>query len=255
MVPTIEQEGAALPTIEVNGTTLAYDDTGGDGPAVVFSHSLYFDRTMFEAQVARFGRAYRVVTYDHRGQGSSARSSSVDMDTLASDAAALIESLSLGPTHFVGNAMGGFVALRLVARRPELLRSAAVLASSADEEAEDCTVLPLDALMFGDTTLTERVELRDRWVRYFAALDTTVLTAAEGVLNRKSVLGELVGATVPLLVLSGNEDNVYPPSHSQRIADTAANALHVTVRQAGNSLAVERPDAVNSLLSEHFAAV
>jgi 3-oxoadipate enol-lactonase len=170
-----------LPTIEVNGTTLAYEDTGGDGQAVVFSHALSSDRTAFAAQVARFGRAYRVVTYDHRADA--------DTDTLAEDLAALIEALDLGPSHVVGN---GSVALRLVARRPELLRSAAILSSSADEE---------------------------------------------------SVLGELVGVTVPLLVLSGAEDG---RELSQRIADTAANAHHVTVNG--------RPETVNTLLAEHFEA-
>jgi 3-oxoadipate enol-lactonase len=179
-----------LPTIDVNGTTLDYDDTGGDGQSVVFA-----DRTAFEAQVARFGRAYRVVTYDHRG---------VDVDTLYEDAAALIEALELAPCHFVGNDTGGFVALRLVARSPELLRSAAILSSAADEEA---------------------------------------------------VLGELVGATVPLLVVSGAEDDVHPPELSRRVADTAANASHVTVKRAGRSLTEERPDIVNDLLAEHFAAV
>ena len=222
-----------MPTIDVNGTTLAYDDTGGDGPAVVFSHSLFADRTMFEAQVARFGRAYRVVTYDHRGQGASARSTSVDMDTLAEDAAALIEALDLGPCHVVGNAMGGFVVLRLVARRPELVRSAAVLASSADEEqAENVQVM----------------------LEHARALDESALAAAEAVVERKGVLGELVGATVPMLVLSGAEDHVYAPELSQRIADTAANANHVTVRRAGNSMVAERPDMVNDLLAIHFEA-
>jgi 3-oxoadipate enol-lactonase len=254
MVLTIDHEGAALPTIDVNGTTLAYDDTGGDGPAVVFSHGLYFDRGMFAEQVARFGRACRVVTYDHRGQGASARSTSVDMDTLTEDAAALITALGLAPCHFVGNAMGGFVALRLVARRPELLRSAVVLCSSADEESEECHPLPLDALMFGDTTLATRPEVRERWARHFDGLDRSVLAAAEGVLHRKAVLGELVGARVPMLVLSGDEDTVYGPEWSQRIADTAANAHHVVVRRAGNTLPVERPDVVNALLADHFDA-
>lgn len=222
-----------MPTIEVNGTMLAYDDTGGDGPAVVFSHSLFFDRTMFEAQVTRFGRAYRVVTYDHRGQGASARSTSVDMDTLAEDAAGLIEALDLGPCHLVGNSMGGFVVMRLVARRPELVRSAAVLASSADEEqAENCQVL-LD---------------------HARTLDESALAAAEAVVRRKGVLGELVGITAPLLVLSAAEDHVYAPELSQRIADTASNAQHVTVKRAGNQLAAERPDAVNDLLATHFEA-
>lgn len=263
-----------MPTIDVNGTTLAYDDTGdsgGPGPAVVLSHSLFFDRGMFAAQVAGFGRRYRVVTYDHRGQGESARSPFVDMDTLADDAAALITALGLGSAHVVGNSMGGFVALRLAARRPELVRSAVVLSSSADEEGRSENVRALleyartagipevaDALaytMFGDTTLAERATLKERWRRHFAALDESVLTAAEAVVHRKGVLGELVGCTVPMLVLSGAEDHVYAPELSQRIADTAANAQHVVVRGAGHSLAVEQPLVVNDLMAAHFAAI
>jgi 3-oxoadipate enol-lactonase len=259
-----------LPTIDVNGTTLCYDDTGGPGPAVVLSHSLFFDRTMFAAQVAEFGRRFRVVTYDHRGQGASARSPHVDMDTLANDAGALITALDLGQAHVVGNSMGGFVALRLAARRPELVRSAVVLSSSADEEeqVENFEALlehartaglteAVDALlytMFGDTTLAKRVAVRERWRRHFAALDDAVLTAAQAVIGRKAVLGELAGCTVPLLVLSGAEDHAYPPEFSQRIADTAANAQHVTLRGAGHSLAVEQPDIVNDLMAAHFAA-
>lgn len=259
-----------MPTIDVNGTTLCYDDTGGPGPAVVLSHSLFFDRSMFAAQVAEFGRRYRVVTYDHRGQGASARSRFVDMDTLAADAAALIVALDLGPVHVVGNSMGGFVALRLAARHPELLRSAVVMSSSADEEGQVENFLALleyartagipetvDAMayiMFGDTTLAERVALLQRWRRHFAALDESILLAAEAVVRRESVLGELVGCTVPLLVLSGAEDHAYAPELSQRIADTAANAQHVTVRGAGHSLAVEQPLVVNDLVAAHFAA-
>lgn len=259
-----------MPTIDVNGTTLGYDDTGGPGPAILLSHSLFFDRTMFAAQVAEFGRRFRVVTYDHRGQGESARSPYVDMDTLADDAARLITALDLGHAHVVGSAMGGFVALRLAARHPELLRSAVVLSSSADEEAraENFQALleyartaglpeAVDSLLylvFGDTTLAGRIALRERWRRHFAALDESVLTAAEAVVHRKAVLGELVGCPVPILVLSGAEDHACGPELSQRIADTAANAQHVTVRGAGHSLAVEQPDVVNDLMAEHFAA-
>jgi 3-oxoadipate enol-lactonase len=263
-----------LPTIDVNGTTLAYDDTGdtggsgGSGPAILFSHSLFFNRTMFDEQVATFGRAHRVVTYDHRGQGESARATILDMDTLAEDAAALIEALDLGPCHVVGNSMGGFIALRLAARRPELLRSAVVMSSSADEEGQRESFqalldharvngIPVDALvhiMFGDTTIAERAPLREHWRRHFATLAPSILDAAQEVVRRKGVLGELVGATVPLLVLSGAEDHTYVPELSQRIADTAANATHVTVTSAGHSLAVEQPVVVNGHLADHFAA-
>jgi 3-oxoadipate enol-lactonase len=190
MVLKRDHEGAALPTIDVNGTTLDYDDTRGSGEPVVF-----VDRTAFEIPVLSFGRTHRVVAYDHRD---------ADNDTLYEDAAALIEALSLGPCHFVGNDVGGFVALRLVARRPELLRSAAIFSSSADEE---------------------------------------------------SVLGELVGTTVPLLVVSAATDTVHPPELSRRVADTAANARHVTIKRARPPLTENRPDVVSVLLEQHFEAV
>jgi 3-oxoadipate enol-lactonase len=257
-----------LPTIDVNRTTLAYDDTGGPGPAILFSHSLFFNRAMFAEQVAAFGRTHRVVTYDHRGQGESAHAATLDMDTLAEDAAALIVALDLGPCHVVGNSMGGFIALRLAARRPELLRSVVAMSSSADEEGQResfqalldharANGIPVDALvhiMFGDTTIAARPAIRERWRRHFATLAPSILDAAQEVVQRKGVLGELVGATVPMLVLSGAEDHAYVPELSQRIADTAANATHVTIMSAGHSLAVEQPAVVNAHLADHFAA-
>ena len=109
-----------MPSLDVNGTTLHYTDDGPrDAPALVLSHSLFFDHVMFDAQVEAFAGEYRVVRYDHRGQGASARAprEELDMDTLTADAAALIEALDLTTVTFLGNSLGGFVALRLAARR------------------------------------------------------------------------------------------------------------------------------------------
>jgi 3-oxoadipate enol-lactonase len=89
-----------MPEVSVNGTRLYYEDHGSpERPALVFGHSLFFDHTMFRHQVERFSADYRVVVYDHRGQGRSAAApvEELDMDTLAADAAALIEALELAP--------------------------------------------------------------------------------------------------------------------------------------------------------------
>ncbi|WP_288076861.1 alpha/beta fold hydrolase, partial [Rhodococcus sp. (in: high G+C Gram-positive bacteria)] len=83
----------------VNGTELAYVDAGPrDGVPIVFSHSLFFDHTMFDALAEKFtADGYRVVAYDHRGQGESAPAPRAELavDVLAEDAAALIEHLGL----------------------------------------------------------------------------------------------------------------------------------------------------------------
>src|ERR1700733_12989491 len=172
-----------MPIVEVNGTALGYSDTGpAYGPPIVFSHSLFFDHTMFNTLGAFFSSlGFRAIAYDHRNQGGSARATrdQLDMDTLTEDAAALIEHLRLGRCHFVGNSMGGFVALRLAARRPDLLMTVSALGSSAEAEprVEEYQSLldvfdaqgpapVLDVLMrtmFGDTSLASRPDVCRPW--------------------------------------------------------------------------------------------
>ena len=61
-----------MPFASINGTRLYYEDTGGTGTPVVFSHGLLWSCRMFDAQVRTLSAAgYRCIAYDHRGQGQS----------------------------------------------------------------------------------------------------------------------------------------------------------------------------------------
>src|SRR6476660_4847171 len=94
------------------------------GVPIVFSHGLLWSGRMFDAQASALKKSYRVIRYDHRGQGKSATSPTpYDMEQLADDAATLIQNLKASPCHFVGLSMGGFVGLRLALERPDLLKS------------------------------------------------------------------------------------------------------------------------------------
>src|SRR5215469_17225119 len=148
-----------MQTIEVRGTTLAYTDTGApsgttDAPTVVFGHRLLFGGWMFRAQIAALKDSYRCVAVDWRGQGESpAARDGYDMDSLTADAVALITRLGLGPVHWVGHSMGGFVGQRLAARHGELLRSLTLLDTTADAEdpakVREQKLLALFQLFFG----------------------------------------------------------------------------------------------------------
>ncbi|MGH8505707.1 MAG: alpha/beta fold hydrolase, partial [Stenotrophobium sp.] len=48
---------------QVNGQRLYYEDTGGSGPVIVFSHGLLMDHEMFAPQVAALRDRYRVITW------------------------------------------------------------------------------------------------------------------------------------------------------------------------------------------------
>ena len=57
-----------MATVQVNGTTLYYEDTGGDGPPIVFSHGLLWNTNLFASQIAVLKKRFRCVAYDHRGE-------------------------------------------------------------------------------------------------------------------------------------------------------------------------------------------
>jgi 3-oxoadipate enol-lactonase len=265
-----------MPTIDVNDTTLHYVDEGPRGAhALVMSPSMFFDTRMFSRQAAAFSDRFRVVRYDHRGQGESARDARerLDMDTLSADAAALIEELGLGPCTFVGNSMGGFVGLRLAARRPDLLASAVLMGTSADveEQAEEMDGLVevleqqgmepvLDGVlhfMMGDTTLTDpsRAEVLAEVTALLRSRTPEYAHAAWNIAHRAGVLDELADIRVPVLVVAGTEDHTYPPHKSEQIVDLTPGAVLEVMERTGHVHAVENPDAVNALLERHLEAL
>lgn len=259
--------------LAVNGTDLAYVDVGPrDGVPVVLSHSLFFDHRMFDDLSGRLtGAGHRVVAYDHRNQGGSAPAprDELTMETLTEDAAALIAALDLGRCHVVGNSMGGFVALRLAARHPDLLLSVAALGSSAEEEHQLPAFDPLvahltehgpadvlDALMhvmFGDTSLASRPELCDPWRASMAALPPRIGDSAYAVVHRTRMIEELEGCRVPVLAVAGAEDHAYPQPISGVHVAAATGGREVTVPGAGHSVALEAPAVVAEHLASFFA--
>ena len=260
-------------TAQVNGTEIAYSDDGPtDGVPVVLSHSLFFDHTMFaELGALLVAAGHRVIAYDHRGQGASAPGTpdSLTMDALTEDAAALIRHLELGRVHVVGNSMGGFVALRLAARHPDLLISASALGSSAEEEHQLAEFAPLVArlsevgggelvdtlmfIMFGDTSLAAGGPAIATWRDFMTDLPPSIGTAAHGVIHRGSIVDELAGCAVPVLAIAGTEDHAYPPPISDVNIAEATGGRQVAVAAAGHSVSLEQPNEVAHHLLEHFA--
>src|SRR5690349_3655891 len=124
-----------MPTLQVDGATLWYEEHGSGPETVVFAHGLLWSGRMFDAQLAELADRFRCVTFDCRGQGrSEVTAGGYDMETLSDDAAALIQALGCAPCHCVGLSMGGFIGMRLAARRPELVRSLVLMETSADPE-------------------------------------------------------------------------------------------------------------------------
>jgi pimeloyl-ACP methyl ester carboxylesterase len=263
-----------MPKIKINGVNLNYSDTGTGKETILFSHGLLMSNEMFAKQIAYFSKNYRCIAYDHRGQaGSEIAPNGYDMDTLADDASSLIEALNIGPCHFVGLSMGGFVGLRLAIHKPSLLTSLTLLDTTADAEPNESAkqyktmnfvarwfglrivtskVMPI---LFGKTFMHDsaRTEERNYWSKHLASHDRKGITrAVSGVIERAAVYDLLNKVLTPTLVVAGSEDTATPPAKGKRIADAIADARFEIIKNAGHSSSIEQPDAINTAIEANI---
>lgn len=265
-----------MPTATANGIDLNYVESGQGAQTVVFAHGLLLDHHMFEAQRQALEGRYRVVAYDHRGQGDSAPAAGgYDMDSLTEDAVDLIRATQSAPCHFIGLSMGGFVGMRLAARYPELLRSLTLLNTSAMPETllqrlrframqafvalfGPGPLLPqVLPVMFGRSFRADpqrRAQL-ERWIHHVRSLPRRIVGPVGGVIGRPAIIDELKYIRCPTLVVTGDEDDTTPPAEAERIASQIAGARLLRLAQCGHSSTIEAPDAVNRAIAEFLAAV
>jgi pimeloyl-ACP methyl ester carboxylesterase len=263
-----------MPHINCNNASLYYTDEGVGTETIVFSHGLLMSSEMFRAQIDFFKSHYRCIAYDQRGQGQSeVTKGGYDMDNLYLDVATLIESLQLGKVHFVGLSMGGFIGMRLAARKPHLLKSVTLMDTSADAEPNKFKYKILNVIfklagskpiinnimniLFGQTFLHDdsRKEIRDHWFRHILQLNKSITRSVEGVINRNSVYDEIRNISLPTLVLVGDEDVATVPDKARRIHKKINGSVFEIIKGAGHSSSIEQPELVNHAIAAFIKAL
>ena len=266
-----------MPTFTRDGATIHYIDTGPpagrlDAATVFFGHGLLFSGWMFHPQIAVLRSRHRCVAIDWRGQGGSpASNDGYDMDTLTEDAVALIGLLDVAPVHYVGLSMGGFVGLRIAARRGELLRKLTLLDTSAGSEDPDKAaryklmariyrvtgISPLRRvvvpLMFGPAFVADpsNKPVIDEWERRLRRCQRSgVSKAVLAVASRVPVEDEIAAINVATLVIVGADDAAVSPDNAQTIADRVPGARLEQIPNCGHCSTLEQPDTVTGLLRE-----
>jgi pimeloyl-ACP methyl ester carboxylesterase len=97
----------------------SYDAARASAPGLLLHHGLASSQRIWDLMLPRLTRRFRVVTYDARGHGRSAKpSSGYGFDTVVADARAVIRTTRLEQPMVAGHSWGAMVALDLAARHP-----------------------------------------------------------------------------------------------------------------------------------------
>lgn len=265
--------------IAVRDTILWVEDTGEpDLAPIVCLHSLFLDGRMFDDLVPEAAGRFRIVRPDFRGQGSSAPATeaTVSMECCAADMIALIEAMALPPVHLAAASMGGDVAVRMLAQRPELFRSVVMMGSSVrseppeqmanfrallDRTSEDGfagdDLEMMMAIMFGATTRAkvEAQAMLAHWRTRIGLLPRSAWPAMYGVLERGDAADLLSFVTIPALVYSSEDDIARPIEWSREVAEGIRGARLVPLKGVGHSPILEAPSVVIPEMLAFMAAV
>lgn len=262
-----------MPYLDINGCNYFYDEVGHGPETLVFGHGFLLTHRMWEHQVEALRDRYRCIVFDWRGQGwSDVTRDGYSVKALCEDLLQLIDTLDVGPFHYVGLSMGGYVGFRLLLRDPEPLLSAVLIDTQPDAENPH-TRLRYETMLFiaryvGYAPLIDRVMALsfspaflnnpenereiERWKGIIMSNDPVgVYRAGRGIFRRPSVLPHLGAAETPTFLLTGVDDIPAPVEKMRRAHERLPNAEHALLPATGHASPIERPDAVTHAI-EHF---
>lgn len=260
-----------MPTADVDGVPIRYEDSGGDGPAVLFCHGFLMDRTMFEPQVEALAPDFRCLRFDARGFGGTPADGSFDYWDLADDAVGLLDHLAVGSAVLVGMSQGGFLALRAALRHPDRVHGLVLI--DTDAAVDDPGTKegyremfrtwfehgPVDELVetVADLILGEDPQLRRTWIEKWREIPPERLRHPSAcLLGRGDVSDRLDEITCPALVIHGEEDVSIPMARAEALDAGLPNCAGIVrVPGAAHAPNLSHPEVVNpplrSFLEEH----
>ena len=239
----------------------------GEGPWMVFSHSLASNVTMWEPQVKAFSKRYKVLCYDTRGHGqSSVPAGAYTLDQLADDVKALLDSLGIKSCHWVGLSMGGMIGQTFALKYPGVFKTMTLADTTSRYPAD------LQPVWQGriDTATKEGMEpfvqaMLERWfTEPYRKSGAPVLGAvAQGIrstptagfigcchaLPKINVSARLKEVKTPSLVIVGEQDPGTPVSMAREIHENLPGSELVIIPEAAHLSNLEQPGAFNQALS------
>lgn len=272
-----------MPHLTTDDNVKLHYEVTGTGTPIVFVHEFAGDHRSWEPQVRHFARRYTCITYAARGYPPSDVPTDVakySQKRATDDIRSVLDHLKIDKAHIVGLSMGGFATLHFGLTYPKRARSLLVAGCGYGAEkdqrekfrAEGAAIakrlkdegMPKFAAGYGYGPTRVQYENKDprghaEFVRQLAEHSNIGSSLTQmGVQRERPSLydleDQLKKCTVPMLVLTGDEDwpCLLPGVYLKK---TVPSAGLLVIPNSGHTINIEEPGAFNDALADFLAQV
>lgn len=254
----------------IRGQKIAYSDTGGDKPALLFSHGYLMDRTMFDAQVAWFKDRYRCICWDERGFGETPATAPFTYWDSADDAIGLLDHLNISEAVLLGMSQGGYLSLRAALRYPERVSGLVLIDSGTHMDPPEVLVgyrAMIDTWVNGETmddvaTAVAAIIINDpaisaEWIARWKARDRkSIELPSQTLLTRDDISDRVNEIHCPVFMVHGEEDTAIPIDTAEHLASRLPDCRGLErIPGAAHAANMTHPQLVNPAIDTFLTEI
>jgi len=259
-----------MSSIKING--LWVEDSGGKGEAVLCIHGLGGSSNFWSPVLPALGER-RVIRPDLAGAGRSgeAAPSGLSIAYHVTSLLGVLDALEVDQAHVAAHSMGTIIAQHLALAYPQRVRSLALfgpLAAPA-EAAREATRARAQLARSGPAAMQEIADAiakaatsaetkAERPVSLALVRESVMRQSPEGYARNCEALADAQAAdierlTIPVLLVTGDEDGVGTPAGTQALADRLTDSRTHVLSGCGHWTTYEKPFECIRTLADFYA--
>ncbi len=251
-----------MTAIDTSLGRIGFSEDGTGATPIIFLHGVGSDKSVWDPQLAHFGRSRRAVAFDYPGYGESDPApAGTTRDDYAAAMFAAMDSLDIESAHICGLSLGGVVAIAMHALAPERCKSL-VLADTfavhpdgpaiyersiaASDDLRALAEARVDFLLAPGALEDVRTEV----VETMARIDPAAYRIGAEAVWLADQRDRASAIQVPTLVLCGEADKVTPAALSRDLAALIPGAKLELIPGAGHISNLERPAQFDRIVEQ-----
>lgn len=248
---------------------ISYTDEGNGTPLILI-HAFPTDKELWAIQKKSLKKYFRVITFDlwGFGQSSPVNGEAITMEEYADQVKQLLNQLHIQKAIIGGESMGGYITLSFLEKYPDsvqgLILSDTQSLADTPETKQKRELVALDVIENGTSNfingfmtkaLTSQASkktknsLKDMLMKQDKL---AVASAARGMALRHDTSNIISNSTLPMLIITGDQDALISPEQSENMHHLAKNSKLVTIKNAGHLSNLEQPELWNQEVIQMF---